>query len=43
VVAIREAAARLRERSVLGGGRGDGWRQSDGGSSLIDNLGGDAS
>src|SRR5688572_13864898 len=29
VVAIREAAARLRERSKLQGGRGDGWRLED--------------
>ena len=29
VVAIREAAARLRERSKLRGGGGDGWRLED--------------
>jgi tRNA(adenine34) deaminase len=29
VVAIRKAAARLRERSTLHGGRGDGWRLED--------------
>jgi tRNA(adenine34) deaminase len=29
VVAIREAAARLRELSMAGGGSGDGWRLSD--------------
>jgi tRNA(adenine34) deaminase len=28
-VAIREAAARLRERSIPDGGRGDGWRLED--------------
>ena len=29
VVAIREAAERLRQVSQLGGGRGDGWRLAD--------------
>lgn len=29
VVAIREAAVRLRELSVAGGGAGDGWRLAD--------------
>ena len=29
VVAIREAAARLRELSLLDGGQGDGWRLAD--------------
>ncbi|MFJ5862733.1 nucleoside deaminase [Pseudarthrobacter sp. NPDC092439] len=29
VVAIREAAARLRERARLGGGADDGWRLAD--------------
>lgn len=29
VVAIREAAARLRERAMLDGGAGDGWRLAD--------------
>jgi tRNA(adenine34) deaminase len=29
VVAIREAADRLRQLSVLDGGRGDGWRLAD--------------
>src|SRR5687768_11320439 len=29
MVAIREAAARLQERSARGGGAGDGWRLAD--------------